>query len=49
MQSVSKRQMVVSPHRQGDSQSKIAEAVGLSQGRVSQILKEERLGYQGGQ
>lgn len=49
MQSLSKRQIIVSLHRQGDSQAKIAEAVGLSQGRVSQILKEERFGYQGGQ
>ena len=49
MRSVSKRQIIISLHRQGDSQAKIAEAVGLSQGRISQILKEERLGYEGGQ
>lgn len=42
------RKIIVNLHNQGDNQKKIATAVGLTQGRVSQILKEENNDYHGG-
>lgn len=42
MQNFELRKIILKLHNQGDSQKKIADAVGMTQGRISQILKEEK-------
>jgi transposase len=49
MREICVRRVILNLHNQGDTQKKIAVALGLTQGRVSQIIKEEKRNYHGGE
>lgn len=49
MQEFCFRRIILNLHNQGDTQEKIAEAFGLTQGRISQIINEEKCNYHGGE
>ena len=49
MQDIGILRIILNLYNQGDTQKKIAEATGLTQGRVSQIISEEKRNHHGGQ
>lgn len=48
MQEITIRRIILNLYNQGDTQKKIAAATGLTQGRVSQIISEEKRDHHGG-
>ncbi|MCS7020145.1 MAG: hypothetical protein NZM34_13640 [Bernardetiaceae bacterium] len=47
MQEITIRRIILNLYNQGDTQKKITEATGFTQGRVSQIISEEKRGHHG--